>query len=86
MKDALTVRLSVCLCKLLLFVNSFISSSHFVIRSVLNHECKLILTNSMERVLLQKLIVTQLVKKFTALYGFQRFALVFTRDRHWSLS
>jgi len=38
------------------------------------------------RVLLQKLIVTQLVKKNSALYGNRRFITVFTAACHWSLS
>jgi hypothetical protein len=33
-----------------------------------------------------KLIVTQLVKKFPAFYGTQRFITVFTTACHWSLS
>jgi hypothetical protein len=33
-----------------------------------------------------KLIVTQLVKKFSAFYGTQKFITVFTTARHWSLS
>jgi hypothetical protein len=35
--------------------------------------------------LLEKLIVTQLVKKFLVFYGTRRFITVFTRARHWSL-
>jgi hypothetical protein len=38
------------------------------------------------RVLLEKLIVTQLVKTSPALCGTRRFNTVFTRVRHWSLS
>jgi len=38
------------------------------------------------RVLLQKLIVTLLVKKFPAFYGTRRFITVCTTARHWSLS
>jgi hypothetical protein len=38
------------------------------------------------RVLLEKLIVAQPVKKFPAFYGIRRFITVFTRDHHWSLS
>jgi hypothetical protein len=38
------------------------------------------------RVLLEKLVVTQLVKKFLACYGTRRFITVFTRTRHCSLS
>jgi hypothetical protein len=38
------------------------------------------------RVCLEKLVVTQLVKKFPAFYGTRRFITVFTRARHWSLS
>jgi hypothetical protein len=37
-------------------------------------------------VLLETLIVTQLVKKFSAFYGTRKFITVFTRARHWSLS
>jgi len=37
------------------------------------------------RVLLEKLIVTQLVQKFTALYGTRRFIIMFWRPRYWSL-
>jgi hypothetical protein len=35
---------------------------------------------------LEKLIVTYLVKKFPNFYGTQNFHSVFTRARHWSLS
>jgi len=38
------------------------------------------------RVLLEKLTVTQLVKKFPAFHRRQRFITVFTTVRHWSLS
>jgi hypothetical protein len=38
------------------------------------------------RVLLEKLVVTQLVNKFSTFYGTRRFIIVFTRARHWSLS
>jgi hypothetical protein len=38
------------------------------------------------RVLLEKLIVTHLLKKFPAFYRTQMFITVFTRARHWSLS
>ena len=38
------------------------------------------------RVLLEKLISSQLVKKFTAFYGMQRFIHAFTGARHLSLS
>jgi hypothetical protein len=37
-------------------------------------------------VFLEKLIVTQLVKKFPTFYGTQRFITEFTRACHWSLS
>jgi len=43
-------------------------------------------TNAMERVLLDKLIVTELVKKLPPFYGTRRFFTVFTRVPHWSLS
>jgi hypothetical protein len=38
------------------------------------------------RVLMKKLTVTQLVKKFPAFYGTRRIINVFTRACHWSLS
>jgi hypothetical protein len=38
------------------------------------------------RVLLGKLTVTKLVKKFPAFYGTGRFITVFTTAHHWSLS
>jgi hypothetical protein len=38
------------------------------------------------RVLLEKLIVTQLVKIYPSCYRTQRFITVFTRTRHWSTS
>jgi len=40
----------------------------------------------MEQSFLEKLIVTQLVKKFPAFYGRRMLITVFTRARHWSLS
>jgi hypothetical protein len=40
----------------------------------------------MSRVLLAKLTVTQLDKRFPAIYGTRRFVIVFSRDRHWSVS
>jgi hypothetical protein len=36
------------------------------------------------RLLLEKLIVAQLFKKFSAYYGSRRFITVFTKARHWS--
>jgi hypothetical protein len=41
--------------------------------------------NPWRRVLLEKLTVTQLVKKFPWLYRNQRFITVFVRERHWFL-
>jgi hypothetical protein len=38
------------------------------------------------RVLLEKLTVTQIVKKFLATYITRKFITVFTTARHWSLS
>jgi hypothetical protein len=40
----------------------------------------------MEKSLLEKLIVTQLVKKLPAFYGTRRFIAVFTKARYWSVS
>jgi len=39
----------------------------------------------MEQNLLENQIVTQLVKKFPALYAIQSYITVFTRGHHWSL-
>jgi hypothetical protein len=39
-----------------------------------------------KRVLLEKLIITQLAKKFPAFYGTQRFITIFTRIHHCYLS
>jgi hypothetical protein len=38
------------------------------------------------RILLEKLTVAQLVKKFAVIYGTRRFIAVFTRARHWIVS
>jgi hypothetical protein len=38
------------------------------------------------RDLLEKLIVTQLAKKFPAFYGIPKFVTVLTRASHWYLS
>jgi hypothetical protein len=38
------------------------------------------------KTVLDKLIVTQIVKKFPAFYGTRRFITVITTARHWSLS
>jgi hypothetical protein len=38
------------------------------------------------RIFLEKLIVTQLIKKLSAYYGTRRFITVFTRARYWPLS
>jgi hypothetical protein len=43
-------------------------------------------SSAQDRVFLEKLIVTQLVKNFSAFYGTQRFKAVFTTARRWSLS
>jgi hypothetical protein len=59
---------------------------------LLTHLRKYLLTYSMEQsptyslVLLEKLTGSQLVKKFSAFYGTQRFITAFTRARHLSLS
>jgi hypothetical protein len=37
------------------------------------------------RVLLEKLIPSQLVRKFLAFYGTERFITVFTTAHHWTL-
>jgi len=42
--------------------------------------------NKVHGVIIQKLIVTQLVKKFLAFYGTWRCITLFTRVCHWSLS
>jgi hypothetical protein len=38
-----------------------------------------------QRIILDKLIVIQLIKKFTALYEKRRFVIVFTRLRDWTV-
>jgi len=38
------------------------------------------------RILFEKLIVTQLVKKFPTFYETRKFIILFTRARHWSVS
>jgi hypothetical protein len=54
-------------------INMFISSIHYTMTPC-------------SRVLLEKLTVTQLVKKFPAFYGTRGFITVFTTVRNWSLS
>jgi len=49
-------------------------------------QCEPTLRDRSSRVLLKKLIVTQLAKEFLAFYGTLRFITVFTRSRHWILS
>jgi hypothetical protein len=46
----------------------------------------LILTNSIQESLPEKLIFAQLIKMFLTFYGTQRFSAVFTRACHWTLS
>jgi len=41
--------------------------------------------DSIGTILLEKLILTQLSKKFSALYGTLKFITVFSRNRHWSI-
>jgi hypothetical protein len=55
------------------------------ITEVQYHACNK-LPNLWSRVILEKLIITQLVKKLLAFYGTRRFITVFKRARHWSLS
>jgi hypothetical protein len=38
------------------------------------------------RVLVEKLLITQIIKMFPIFYGTQRFNTVFTRDCQWTLS
>jgi hypothetical protein len=38
------------------------------------------------RILFEELIITQLVKKYSAFYGTRKFITVFTQARHWTLS
>ena len=42
--------------------------------------------NPWSRVLLEKLIICQLVKKFSAFYGTRKFIIAFTKARYLSLS
>jgi len=48
--------------------------------------CLHILTNSMDEVLVQKPIVTQLVKKYPAFYAVRKLITFFTRERQSTLS
>jgi len=43
-------------------------------------------SNSCSGILLEKITVTQVVKKFPAFYLTRKFITVFTWARHWSLS
>jgi len=52
----------------------------------INSEAVTDLLTPCSRVLLEKLIGSQLVKKFPALYGTRRFITAFTSARHLSLS
>jgi len=38
------------------------------------------------RIMLEKLIIIQLIKKFGAVYGTRRFFVLLTRTWHWNLS
>jgi hypothetical protein len=61
--------------------------AHEVGQSVVSTaNAELSVTNSMEMVLLEELIVAQLLKKFPTLYGTCKSVTVFTRARHWFLS
>jgi hypothetical protein len=48
-------------------------------------DCAIItyVTTIMSRIVLEKLVVSQLVKKFTTFYVTRRLITVFTRTRHW---
>jgi hypothetical protein len=50
------------------------------------HRLQVFENRMLDRVLLEKIIVSQLVKKFPAFFGTQRFITMFTRACHWSLS
>jgi hypothetical protein len=56
------------------------SALHKVVRTALSRITKLI---PCRRVPLEKLIVVQLVNKFSAFYGTRNFTTAFTRARHW---
>jgi hypothetical protein len=49
-------------------------------------ELNLTLKSNYSRILLEKLIIIQLAKKFPTFYGIWRFITVFTRACHWSLA
>jgi hypothetical protein len=50
------------------------------------YHARSIYTNFIEQSPVEKMIFSQLIKKFPALYGIRSFITVFTRARHWSLS
>jgi hypothetical protein len=61
------------------------STQHFIWTNLLTYLLTYILTPWC-RILFEKLIVTQLVKKIPLSYGTRRFITVFTKARHWTLT
>jgi hypothetical protein len=55
-------------------------------RYYLNYATRLALLTPWSRVVLEKLTVTHLLKKFPSFYGTRKSITVFTRARHWSVS
>jgi hypothetical protein len=58
----------------------------FTVTSIPNRRWGITKLTPWSRGLLEKLTVSQLVKKFPAFYGTQRFITAFTRAHHLSLS
>jgi hypothetical protein len=52
----------------------------------LSNKAKVLELITWTKALFKKLIITQLVKKFSASYGNQRFIIMFTRVHNWSLT
>jgi hypothetical protein len=81
---------------LLTFSFSYSFSFHFLILFLLStHKAPKLISRTKQifnaeltpwSKVLEKLIVTQLTKKFLAFYGTRNFVTVFTTARHWSLS
>jgi hypothetical protein len=57
---------------------------YFVLHYTCFYHSRMLLT-PWSTIILKKLTVTQLVKKFPTFYGMKRFITVFTRAHHWSL-
>jgi len=66
-------------------MSQFVILSGLYSRFTINGELSIYLLTLWSRILLEKLIGSQLVKKYTAFYGTQKFIPAFTSARHLSL-